>query len=258
MAMSREDRKALIMEDFNWLDDIKVHNLNGKLLLGDAELPYNIGHIFYEKEFTEKYLMGFALGNAQGINYFPVETWCSFTNNGTRAVLVVDEEHTPVLLIPPLLAHKLTARDFQIMRAVSWHMHHNSADTQFGKDPNLNLSLSKKISERLDETKRTTYPEMILPEFYEKKGIIPEVEQKIYFIKDQVRGKKDPVAVDDLTKLRPIMYKHHRGEPVTKEERKFVTDMLRDKFDIEGLTNAPAAAKEAQQENKAPDNPLEC
>lgn len=259
MAMSREERKAIIMEDFRWLEDIKVHKIDGKLLLGDAELPYNIGHIFYEKEFVKKYLMAFALGNYHGINYFPIEFWASITNNGTRAVLVVDDDHKPTLLVPPLLAHKLTPEDFRIMRAVSWHMHHQSADTQFGKDPNLNLRMSKEITNRMDETKRITYTEMILPEFYAKYNIVPEVEQKIYYIKDIVRGKKDPISASDVNdKLRPIMYKLHKGEAITKDERAFVIDAVRDKFIIAGVNdNEPEKAADTKQE-KAPDNPLEC
>lgn len=260
MAMSREQRKALIMEDFNWLDDIKVHKIDGKLLLGDADIPYNIGHIFYEKEFVQKWLMGFALGNYHGINYFPLEKWAAMTNNGTRAVMVVDDDHKPVLLIPPLLAHKLSAQDFRVMRAVSWHMHHQSADTQFGKDPNLNLRLSKEITNRMDETKRITYTEMILPEFFAKYNIIPEVEQKVYYIKDVIRGKNDPISNEDVNeKLRPIMYKLHKGETVTKEEKAFVVDAVRDRFVIAGVNDGEQAAAEKEQaEDQTPDNPMEC
>lgn len=261
--MSRELRKDMIMEDFRFLEEIKVHEINGKLMMGDGEIPYNIGHVFYEKEFVTKWLMQFALGNYFGVNYFNVEQWCALTNNGTRAVLVCNDDHEPVLLIQPLIAHNLTPEDFRLLRAASWHMHHKSADTQFGNDPNLNMKIATQINERLSATKRTTYTDMILPEYFEKHGVIPEVEQKIYYIKDVVRGPKDPVKMDDVNeKLRPIMYKHHKGEKVTKEERAFVTEMVKGKISIDGLTDdAPAAAdvKEGEPARaEVPDNPLDC
>jgi len=268
--MSREDRRNIIMEDFRWLDEVKVHSIEGKLMLGDNDLPYNVGHVFLKKEFIEKWLMGFALGNDHGINYFPIEPWCALTGNGTRAVLVVDDESLkPVLLVPPLVAHKLTARDFTILRMASWYMHANSADTQRSNDPNLNLDGAKKVAEVMGQHKRVTYTEMIAPHFYETAGIVPVLEKRLYFIKDIINQPKLPV--DQITKARPILYKHFRGEKPTKEEIAFIMEISKGSMNlsktweqlerqnddyVEGEVRQEQAP--AAQEAQAPSNPMEC
>jgi len=267
MSMSREDRRNIIMEDFRWLEEVKVHEIQGKLMLGDSDIPYNVGVVIYEKEFVEKWLMGFALGNRYGINYFPVEPWCAQTANGTRCALIVDEDHKPVLIVPPLIAHQLTPEDFRLLRMASWRMHHNSADTQRANDPNLNLAITKRMAEQMKDHKRITYPDMILPEFYEKHGIVPVVEQLLYFIKDRI-NKKDEVRLADIDRARHIMYAFYHKKPVSKLDRAFIIELSKGQFSFEkcraewdGETpeeQAEKAEAAAAPKEEKPFNPMEC
>ncbi|MGB3945556.1 MAG: hypothetical protein WBK76_01835, partial [Candidatus Saccharimonadales bacterium] len=67
-GMTKEMRDNIIQEDFGFLNEIVVHNVDGKLLMGDSSIPYNVGYIFYEKDFIRDWLMSFALGNNYGKN----------------------------------------------------------------------------------------------------------------------------------------------------------------------------------------------
>ena len=109
---------AIVKEDFRFLEDVKVHKVDGTLMLGDQELPYNVSKVMTEAEFVRDWIMGFALGNSLGINYFNSKDWLSFTNNGTRAVMIVENENQskPIAVIRPLIAHNLTQNEVTIDR----------------------------------------------------------------------------------------------------------------------------------------------
>ena len=252
--MNKEDRDAIIEEDLGWLRDIKVHELGGKLMLGDAELPYNISHVFHEKEFVEQWLMCFALGNACGINYFRAQDWFAISNNGTRAVMVVDDNLKPLVIIPPLLTHQLTPKDLAILRAASMHIYASSQDTMRQNDPNANLGVAREIIKSQKEAKRLTYQEMLPKEFFERHSIIPAVEQKVYYIKDQLHKGKLPV--ETLNKVRVLLYTHHKGEQVTKEDREFLNSVSLGELDFARTDAKEAAADESKPVQ--PPNPMEC
>lgn len=253
--MSAEQRKDVIMEDFRFLDDIKVHNQDGKLMLGDGKLPFNVSHIFYEKDFVEKWLMCFALGNYYGINYFRAEEWFSFSGNGTRAVMVVDAEHKPVLIIAPMIQHKLSQKEFKILRAASMYIQQSNADTMRKNDPNANLGVARKLAEALKDTKRITLTDMVTPAFYEKHGIIPEVEQQVYYIKDKINEGR--AKIDDINNARHMLYANHKGQALSKEETEFLTQLSKGTFTFNEKT-AEAAQTEVAEERAQPSNPMEC
>jgi hypothetical protein len=254
--MSAEMRKDVIMEDFRFLDDIKIHNQDGKLMLGDDKMPFNISQIFYEKEFVEKWLMGFALGNQYGINYFRADEWFAFSGNGTRAVMVVDDNHKPLLVIAPMIQHKLSQREFKILRAASMYIQQSNADTMRANDPNANLGVAKKLAEVLKDTKRITLPDMITPEFYEKHGIIPEVEQQVYYIKDKINEGR--AKIDDITKVRHMLYANHKGQALTKEEREFLDVLSKGMFVFNEKTAEAAKTEAVAEVREQPSNPMEC
>lgn len=252
--MNKEQRQAIIAEDFGWLKEIQILKIDGKLMLGgDDNMPFNVAAVLRESDFVKDWLMGFALGKDHGVNYFNAPKWHEISNRGTQSVLVVDDNDQPVLLVKPLIAHNMTPHDFEMMRAVSRHIQQVQADTTRSQDPNASMGVASMVKKHI-QAKRLTITELVSPEFYAKYGIIPVVEQKIYYIKDIIRQNKAPI--EDINKSRDILYRDHRKEPVTVEEYKFIEELSLGNFIIEGkVETAPTTAV---AEREAPSNPLEC
>lgn len=273
--MSRETRDMILKEDLGWLDELQVHEIDGKLMLGDseenAELPINVSHVMSEQEFVTRWLMPFALGNSIGINYFPHQEWARFTFNGTRSVLIVKKnEETgqlrPVLLVPPLITHSLTEQDFLLLRGAARQIHANSEDVMAKNDMNASLRVAEILADERYGLKatRTTITDLVSPMFFESKGVIPEVERKIYWIRDIIRkGAQLKTTPEEQEKLRDILYRDHRGEPVSKDEYFLVYELSLKEFIIEDkLETAPDSVRSngdgTADAYQAPEDPLEC
>lgn len=246
---------AIIKEDFRFLDDVKVHKVDGTLMLGDQELPYNVSKVMTESEFVSDWIMGFALGNSLGINYFNSKDWLAFTNNGTRAVMIVENENQtkPIAIIRPLIAHNLTQNEVTILRRLNERLHSLSGDTMNGANPHASLGLAKGVGEMLEGVERLTLTNMIPKTLYEKHGINPEVEQRVYYTKDILNEGKRPI--EDINKLRPIFYKIEKGEKITKEEKDFVTEVTLGTF---VFNNPEANVTEEQVVETARNDPFSC
>lgn len=251
--MEKHERQAIIDNDFGWLKEIQVLEIDGKLMLGDGDMPFNVSLVMREDEFVRKWLMGFAIGNSLGTNYFNAQEWHSRTNRGTQSALIVDNENKPVALIRPLISHNLNAHDFELLRAASRHIQQVQADTVRSNDPNASMGVANLVKNHL-QAKRLTITDLVAPEFYAKHGIVPEVEQKIYYIKDIIRRGQAPI--EDINKSRDILYRDHRKEVVTAEEYKFLAELSLGEFIVdEKLEAAPTTAA---GEREKPSNPLEC
>lgn len=252
--MSKDVRDQIIKEDFRFLEEITIHEVGGKLMLGDGELPFNVAHVFYEKEFVRKWLMAFALGNNYGVNYFNADAWFALTENGMKHAMVVDENHKPLLVIPPIITTNLSPRDYAILRAASTQMQAVAADTLRKNDPNANLSLANQLQNYFSTLKRLTLTDMVNAEFYTKHGIIPEVEQQIYYIKDNINNGQAPL--EDITKSRDILYRNYRDEPITQEEQEFIDRLAKGEFTFKN----PPVKKTVQEKVAAekPFDPFEC
>jgi hypothetical protein len=252
--MDKSQRDAILNEDFGWLQDIQVIQVDGKLMLGNDDMPFNVSAVLRERDFVKEWLMPFALGNDLGVNYFNVQKWAGMSNRGTQSVLVVDDNNQPVVLVKPLISHNMTPHDFELMRAVSRHIQQVQADTTRSKDPNASMKVAGLVKEHI-QAKRLTLTELVSPEFYAKHGIIPEVEQKIYYIKDVVRRNEAPI--EEITRSRDILYRDHRKEVVTADEYRFLHDLSKGQFIIdEKVEAAPTTISAAERET--PSNPLEC
>lgn len=265
--MSKEVRDMIIEEDLGWLEKLQVHEVNGKLMLGDFEgdLPINVSHIMDEAEFASKWLLAFALGNCNGKNYFPLKQWFELTFNGTRAVLVVkrDEdtgEMRPALLVPPIISVALTEGDRDLLRKAAALIYVNSKDTMKANNMNANMEVAQTLAdERIGlKAKPTSMSDLINPDFYAKYNIIPEVERKVYYIRDVVRGGQQ-TEIKDLNKAREVLYRDHKGEAVSKDEYKFLHDLTLGHFIIEGkVDKAPVSAGQDGNPPATPANPWEC
>lgn len=246
--------------DLGWLKDLKVHELDGKLLLGEPgeELPFNVSHVIEEKEFVQKWLIPFALGNSTGVNYFPFQEWCSFTFNGTRSVLVVARDaetgkYEPTLLVPPIISNSLTADDRYKLRMASLAIYNISEDNRQKENLNASLKVANALADSKIglEAKPTTLTDLITPAFFEKFSVVPEVERKVYWIRDVIR-KGTETNPDDLTRARALFFKEHKGETLTQDELKFLNQLSLGDYEIEDrLADAPSE----QADNESPDDP---
>lgn len=258
--MTKQDRDDILQEDFAFLQSVKVQDVNGKLMMSDGEVPFNVETVIYEKDFVRDWLMPFAIGNDLGKNYFKVNEWFQISGNGTRAVMVVDDDHKPVLIIAPMIAHNLTEREYQIMSQASRMMHSHSADTMKKNDPNANLGLARALTKALDQKKRVTLTEMIAPEFYAKHGVIPEVEKQIYYIKDNLNDNRRDIK--EINAIRPALYANHRKEPVTQEQVDQVQELMTSNkefvFNEESIKGIKKGAAARSEERDVPVDPLEC
>lgn len=251
--MKADERNALLDSDLGFLNDITVHEIDGKLMMGDADLPFNVAVIFKEEDFVKKWIMSFALGNDHGINYFDGIAWHKLTNKGTQSAMVVDKDNKPVLLVRPLISHNLTPRDFELLRITSQHIQQIQADTLRSNDPNASMPAARMLKEQIS-AKRLTITELVSSEFYKKWGINPAAEQKVYYIKDQIlRGEG---KIEDTNRSREILYRLEEKKPVTKEEIKFIYDLSKGQYVVDGLISPNEISASADRENPA--DPMEC
>lgn len=266
--MTKQDREEILKEDFAFLDSVKVQNINGKLMMSDGELPFSVSTVLYEKDFVRDWLMPFAIGNELGKNYFKVNEWFQISANGTRAVMVVDDDYKPVLIIAPMINHNLTQREYQMMEQASRMIHSHSADTMKKNDPNANLGLARALTKALDGKKRTTLTEMVAPEFYLKHGVIPEVEKQIYYIKDNLNNNQRDIK--EINAIRPVLYANHRKEPVTQEQVSQVNRLMTGNTEFQFNEESIKGHKEGYERilgtgksnisgtREKPTDPLEC
>lgn len=275
--MNEAHVKLEIKEDFGWVDSLDIRELDGRYMLAnaDADLPFNVSHVLEEKEFVQKYLLGFALGNSIGINYFPSAQWYSFTYNGTRAVLVVkrDEETgkaIPVLLVPPLITTQLTDEDRQLLRRASDVIHSNAHDNLKMDNMSANLEVADVLKDEDIglKAKRLTYRDLINPEYFKKFNIIPQEEEKIYYIRDILRKGRE-TKVEDLNRAREIFYREHTGGAVSREEYQFLSDLSLGEYEVEEkIGTAPTGVSVSKDGSSSvsggvsskadPENPFEC
>lgn len=267
MTQNLTVREMMIEHDLGWLQHLAVHEVDGKLMLGeeDSELPFNVSHVMHEQEFVSKWLMGFALGNSFGVPYFPMQKWFDFTFNGTRSVMVVrrDEETgklSPSLLVPPLITTSLTEEDRELLRKAALIINVNAKDAMKAKDLSANMEVALALANEKHglKAKPLTLTDLINPAFYERFGIIPEVEQKVYYIRDVIR-KGQKTEVEDLNKARVILYRDHKKEPVSRSDYQFLFDLSMGEFIIdEKVAQAPGSVDNKGNVPVAPSNPLEC
>jgi hypothetical protein len=245
--LSREMRDAILMEDMGWLGEITIHKVNGKLMLGDAALPFSVSHIMTEKEFVRYWLIQFAVANdvGNGRSYFNLEEWLSFTENGQRSVMIVTDEENPrpLMVIPPMLSHNLTQQDHDLMRRASILIHNSSANAMTKNSPNANLTVAHNVAEVLAKVKPRTLTEMVLPEFYERHSIIPVIEKRIYYIRDSIREGQS-TDNEDLNRVRTILYRDFKDEPNTVEDHKFIDYMSQGRYEFK---NEPVAGINTSQ-----------
>lgn len=243
----------MLKEDLAFLDDIVIHEVNGKKMMGNTNLPFNVAVIFEEEEFVKKWLIPFALGNDNGINYFPAIQWASMTNNGMQSAMVVDTDNKPVLLVGPLTSHNLTPRDFELLRIASLQIQQNQVNEQTKMNLAATMPTARMLDRELSKA-RVTITDLVAPEFYAKHGINPKAEKKVYYIKDVIN--QGNAAIEDITKCRPLIYQLEEGKVLSQADYVFLNTISKGLLDIKEIQGK--AAVNAVAEKEEPLDPTEC
>jgi hypothetical protein len=258
---ARSTKQAIIEESFGWLKDYTVSEVDGKrmMTMKGETVPFNVATVIDEQEFLRDWLMGFALGNYHGHNYFKVQQWLELSADGLQSVMVVDANNKPMLIIPPLVSNNMGPEQYRMFRSIEMAIKQISADSMLRDNPMASAALTKTSGASLANVKQRTITDLVSDWYYAKHDIIPEVEQKIYYIRDNIN--QGQVKAEDLSRARPILYKAHRNEPVTQEEKDHINKLVKGQFDVDFGTGA-VATPEPTQSNGTPAgqdyDPLEC
>lgn len=228
------EQQRIMDEDLSYLKEMYIHESEGKRFLGTKEKAFNIEWRLTESEFVKKWLIQFALGNDTGINYFNISEWLKNTNKGQGLVEVIsdnEEAGKPVCLfiIAPLMAANMNNQDYQIIRQAIHAINNNIADQQGTRIRDSNKPIAEELAKLL-ENNRIPIPNHIPMWFYEKHGLTPLVEQQCFFVRDIINADK-VYPHEDYYRLRDILYKKHRGEPIPLDDKKFVDLISRDMID---------------------------
>lgn len=261
----KTDRERMIESAFGWLRDVDVMEVDGKkVMVNKGEtVPYNVAEIIKESDFIRDWLMLFALGRDHGLNYFPTQDWIDISGDGLQSVMITTDEGRPLFLIPPLIVTNIGPKEQRMLRNLELAIKQIAADEQMKHLPHASAHLAHKVGDGLAGVKPFSITDMVPDWYYASKGIIPEAEKQVNFIRQRV----NPAAtIEELNRSREIFYKILRKEPVTTEEKKFIVELTKGSYSFEGYTpastQAPAEQKEeAKKEDDGKDqefDPLEC
>ena len=255
-------KQRIIEESFGWLKEYTVSEIDGKKMMtakGET-IPFNVADTIQEDDFIKGWLTFFALGNHHGKNYFPMQDWMDISADGLQSVMVVDAAGKPVLIIPPLVSNNLGPEQYRMFRHIEAAIKQISADTMRQADPMASAGLVEASENSLAKVQPRTVTDLISPWYYAKHDIVPEVEQQIYYIRDNINNGN--VSAADLTAARPILYKAYRNQPVSNEEKDLINRLVKNQWDIDFGTGAEKSVPDQQGNNPpAPQeeyNPLEC
>lgn len=248
--------KRALNEDLHFLTEMSIHNADGKRYLGTEKRAFNIGWRLSESQFVREWLIQFALGNDSGINYFNGNLWVEETNKGRLCVEVYADNNPDktVLIIPPIIATSLNINDYAVIRKAVEIMNSNIADENKTMNPDSNLPVARELAKYLNG-KRTTLTDMVPEHFYKKHGVVPLVEKQCFFIRDVINADKE-LDVDDLYKLREILYRKHSEEVISVKDREFCDGLSRGNIQWEKVKENDNTNN--SNEEKDEDDPLSC
>ena len=254
-AQEQPTNYSQLEPELEFLSELRIHTINGRPTLGNEELPFNVSKIYFEQEFVDTWLIQFALGNTHGINYFNHQEWFKSTNMGTLSAMVVDEEGRPVLLVPPITANNMTKEDYDLLRLASHVINANMNDNMKVNDPRATNEVAGKLKDHM--TKRSlTITELVAPDFYARHSIVPEVEQQAMYIRDIINN--GMMDIKDWVDVRLTLYKIHRKETVTTEEKDQLKHLSRGEYQFSDEPEPTVDETKDDDQEKPGFNPFEC
>lgn len=200
--------------------------VGGKQVIQTADGEFIEYAIMEEQFFVENWLMQFAIGTVNDINYFNHTEWSRITDGFTKGVIVINEEKQPVCLIRKFIDMDLNVNQEYHLQNAARH----GSQAKFVPDSMEADMIIQKFAEDVDmitaqNPNYDTLTAMIPMEYYRQHGIEPDAAKNVMYIREHY-GCSD----ENLDRVRDIMYKNTRGENISNEDKLFIIELTNDEF----------------------------
>lgn len=198
VEVSNDKHKARLKEDFGWIGELKLINIDGQMTLQDPNGSYIISDTrIKESAFVHRWLDQFALGYVGKTNYFDASAWGKITHGHQRGVVITDDAGEPIFVIPPLSRAQFTAEEQYVLDLAHKSYTNASSAEETGdshRAQEIITNTSKLIKDYVSEDS-ITLTDLIPEWFYAKYGVVPYVKRSMVYCRD-VYGLNPAIKLD--------------------------------------------------------------
>jgi hypothetical protein len=252
----------------NWRDHYKLAKLlkginsvviDGKQVIQTAQGEFLEYVLMDEEYFVDTWLIQFAMGNVNGVNYFNQEGWNALTDGYQKGVIVLNKDQQPVVVI-----RKFTDPDL----SVSAQHIVNEKTRMAAQAKFLQPSDQDKVIDGLAQIlthvtqqnpEYDTLTMMIREDYYLSKGINPFVVKQVIYTRDTYSYKgipmKEPENAELLAEVEDIYYRVSRNEKITQAERNLINEITNGEF-LFNQTENTVATNNSQPVEEKPYDPF--
>lgn len=193
-----------------------------------------IDYVIMEEEFfVDNWLMQFAIGSVNDINYFNHNEWSRITDAFTKGVIVINEDQQPVCLVRKFIDMDLNANQEYHLQNAARH----GSQAKFVPESMEADQIIQKFAQDVDiitsqNPDYDTLTAMIPIEYYQRHGIEPEAAKNVMYIREHYNCPED-----DLDRVKDIMYRVVRNESVSKEDQAFICKITNNEFNFNSGDN---------------------
>lgn len=225
--------QARLKEDFGWIGDLQIEDVNGQRTIRDPQGNYVISDTeMTETAFVSRWLDQFALGYVGKANYFDATTWGKLTQGHQHGVVVKSDAGEPIFVIPPL-----SRAQFTPMEQVVLDMAHKSyANASAAEDHGQSVRAQEIITGATDMIKQYVSDESItvtdlIPDwFYEKYNVIPYVKRSMVYCRD-IYG-LNPAHQADWDMAEGVFTTIHKRQALSEFQLQFMDFLTNSEFKV--------------------------
>lgn len=198
VQVSNDKHKARLKEDFGWIGELKLINIDGQMTLQDPNGSYIISDTrIKESAFVHRWLDQFALGYVGKTNYFDASAWGKITHGHQRGVVITDDAGEPIFVIPPLSRAQFTPEE-QYVLDLAHKSYTNASSAEETGDSHRAQEIITNTSNLIktyvsDES--ITLTDLVPDWFYAKYNVIPYVKRSMIYCRD-VYGLNPAIKLD--------------------------------------------------------------
>ncbi|UVD32263.1 hypothetical protein [Vibrio phage phiKT1028] len=187
VEVSNEKHKARLKEDFGWIGDLQVQEVDGQRSIRDAAGTYIISDTSIpESVFVQRWLDQFALGYVGATNYFDATTWGKLTHGHQRGVVITNDAGEPIFVIPPLSRAPFTPKE-QYVLDLAHKSYANASSAEQTGDSHRAQEIIQGATELIKEyitDENVTVTELIPDWFYKKYHVVPYIKRALVYCRD--------------------------------------------------------------------------
>lgn len=187
VEVSSEKHQARLKEDFGWIGNLKIEDVDGQRAIRDESGTYIISDAsITESAFVQRWLDQFALGYVGTSNYFDATTWGKLTHGHQRGVVVTDDEGKPLFVIPPLSRAPFTPTE-QYVLDLAHKSYTNAASAEETGDTHRAQEIITQTSSLIKQhisDESVTVTDLIPEWFYEKYHVVPYIKRSLVYCRD--------------------------------------------------------------------------